>query len=587
MARKFTIWLAVVLLLATTCAACGVERDRSEKPSPDWSRGLLLGKANIKQPVALQVGADKHVHLVWCDETLQYAQLDSQAKVLIKKPLAIDLPNPRKPQLLVGRQNQVHLAWLSRDGAVQKLYYAQLATDGTPTAPLLLSAPDQNTSRFQLYLSPEGVVSFIWATDLPDGSSAIVHTTLQDPTHVATLVQPGIDPYVLVDPTGTVHLAWLQQKGFTSRDLFYGTLETSTDTGLHVVPADGQKLADFEFPDGSVYDGPVIGIDQSDVYVLWSIQSTGGGLTPTSAFSYYIAFQRDNPQLANPTLIKLPPDAQPTYESYSGLHGLTRLDPLSTDDLVYSSDFINSPAAIGGQSADLPVLFSLLTRSTAQSQVQVAVAVFSDGRQVGYELASKSPSVSLMPSIATDTDSNLHIAWIDTAGFQEYDVYYASNAPGARNWLDRTSSDDLVLGAADLVWGVLSGVGLLPIAGLWTFPALVWVVLFFIFSGQEEMDRRVTRIGFGIALLIYAGMKLLLLPGLLRGTPFVNLVPPGWTVVLGAAVPLTIFALALLVVYLYTRKAQRATIFKSYLVFALVDVGLTLVLYAPRFFGGD
>jgi hypothetical protein len=34
----------------------------------------------------------------------------------------------------------------------------------------------------------------------------------------------------------------------------------------------------------------------------------------------------------------------------------------------------------------------------------------------------------------------------------------------------------------------------------------------------------------------------------------------------------------------YRRKAARATIFKGYVLFALVDVALTLVLYSPGFF---
>jgi len=110
----------------------------------------------------------------------------------------------------------------------------------------------------------------------------------------------------------------------------------------------------------------------------------------------------------------------------------------------------------------------------------------------------------------------------------EFDVSYATNAPAARAWLDRTSTDDLVLGAAELLWGVLSGIGLLPIAGIWTFPAMVWVVAFFVASGQEEMKRAPTKIGFAIAIVIYVGVKILLLPGLFRGTPLLQLVPSAW-----------------------------------------------------------
>jgi hypothetical protein len=132
---------------------------------------------------------------------------------------------------------------------------------------------------------------------------------------------------------------------------------------------------------------------------------------------------------------------------------------------------------------------------------------------------------------------------------------------------------------------VFSGLGLLPIAGIWTFPAMVWVVVFFIVSGREEMARKQTKIGFAIAVVLYVGVKILLLPGLYAGTPFLHRVPPRWAVVLGITVPTLVLCVALAAVFVYARRAARATIFVAYLVFASTDVFLTLVLYAPGFFG--
>jgi hypothetical protein len=141
------------------------------------------------------------------------------------------------------------------------------------------------------------------------------------------------------------------------------------------------------------------------------------------------------------------------------------------------------------------------------------------------------------------------------------------------------------MGAANLVFGVASGLGLLPIAGLWVFAGMVWVVVFFVASGKEEMTRTPTKIGFAVAVVLYLGVKILLLPGLYAGTPFLHEVPSGWAVTLGIAVPTAILGTALGAVYIYARRAERATIFVAYLVFAATDVVLTLVLYSPGFFG--
>jgi hypothetical protein len=540
------------------------------------------------------VDANRHAHLVWIDEgrpsRLRYAHLDEQAQVLLNAQASIDLPSPRKPQLLVDPEDQVHLAFLSRSGGMQRLYHATVSPDGQWSTPLLISGPDGNVDSFQMYLAPEERVAFVWAGELDDGTTGIVHAALplgDSAVQPVTLVQSAIDPYILVDSTGNVHLAWMVEKALTARDLYYAELKGASPQ-LELVPAGGIKLTDFVFPEGGTYDGPVLGVDTHNVYVLWSVQHLGGGLTPTSAFSFYVTFDlgahtQGVAAIASPHTLGLPSEARPVYEDHNSPYGFTKLAFLP-DKVVGPSDFANTPATVSDQRDELPVQLSLLTQSRSESQIQLATAVLAGGELVGYQLASQTETASLTPSIVAGPDG-LHSAWIDTAGFKVFTVYYASTAPEARRWLDRTSTSDMVMGAANLVFGVFSGLGLLPIAGIWAFPALVWVVLFFIVTGQEEMARTPTKIGFALAVVIYVGMKILLLPGLFAGTPFLHQVPPGWATALGLAVPALILLVALAAVYIYGRRAERATIFKAYLVFALTDVVLTLILYSPGFFG--
>jgi hypothetical protein len=577
--KRFSWLFCILLLCALALSGCNLTQDRSPKPSPDWSRGLRLGQSNLRQPVAIQVDQNRHVHLVWCDAgALQYAHLDEQAHLLANIPLPLDLPSPRQPQLLVDAENRLHLAWLSRDGSQRRLYHTTLDAKGQP-GELWVSADDAVAS-FDLYLSPHGEVSLVWA-----GTQGLVHARLQDPSPPTLLDPQGIDPFILVDAAGTTHLAWLQAKGNSSRALYYATLQDGgTPAGLQLSPQGGQKLAEFSFPDHGVYDGPIIGTDKRQVYLLWSVQNLGGGLTPSAAMVYYVAFPHGAPQVLSPQSMALPSETRPIYADYADAYGLSKLALLSPEDTLYGSDFVNTPAAATASQDDLPVALSLKTESQSESTIQLAMAILADGRQVGYQLASKTGTASLLPSIATDANGSMHLAWIDTAGFNQYQVYYASNAPQAREWLDRTSSNDVILGAADLAFGVLSGIGLLPIAGIWSLPGLVWVVLFFIVSGQEELERTPAKIGFAAAIAIYVGMKLLLLPGLFIGTPFLQRIPPAWATAAGIAIPAFLLALALGATYLYSKRAERATIFQAYLIFALTDVLLTLVLYSPGFF---
>jgi len=583
---SLVVLLVSIFVTMLLLSGCNIKSDRSDKPSDDWSRGLLLGRTGIKQPVALQVGADKHVHLVWCESTadsgdvLHYAQLNEQGQVLINDHLGIELPSPRKPQLLIDGDDNLHLAWLSRAEDWQGLYRVSIDQDGRPTSPLLLSREGENVDSFQMYLSAEGETAFVWSgqPESEDGQAGVFRLVLHDrPSHPTLLIPQGIDPYVLVDNASTTHLVWLYKRGTSARDIYYAVLE-----GSQIVPDGGQKLTGFDFAESAVYYGPIIGADTHNLYVIWAVQNLGGGLTPTAAYAFYVSFEPGKPSLTRPSSIGLPAESMPEYADHTGPYSYGKLVLLSP--WTYSSDFVNAPATVHSQKNELPVAFSLIVASPSKTTMQLAVAVLSEGKPIGYQLASNTPNASVMSTLVSDADSNLHLAWIDTAGFRQYDVYYASTSPEAKRWLDRTSSDDMVLGAADLLWGIISGIGLLPIVAIWNFPPLMWVVLFYIFSGREYLEQIGAKIGLLVSIVIYVAAKLLLLPGLSAGTPFIYQLPRELASTVATAIPVLIFISALGAIYLYARRSERATLFKAYLVFAFTDGLLTVVLYAPGFF---
>jgi len=574
--------IAPLVILALLLSGCSVESDRSDKPSEDWSRGLFLGTTIIKQPVALQVDADKHIHLVWCGsvadegDTLHYIRLNEQGQIAINEPLTIDAPHARHPQLLVDKENQLHLAWLSRVEGQDMLYHALIDPNGQLTTPIPLSRAKENVSSFQMYLSAEEKMTFIWSSQLEGEPEGIFYFPLHDTSPPTLLIPQGIDPFVLVDGSGTTHLTWLYERGYLSRDLYYATLE-----GTQIAPAGGQKLADFEFAESAVYRGPIIGVDSHHIYVIWTIQNLGGGLTPTAAFAYYVSFEPGKPALVNPRTIGLPPDAIPSYTDHTSPYGYSELALVVPG---YSSEFVNAPTTVQRQESELPVAFSLMVQSTAESMMQLAMAVLSEGELVGYQLASDTSSASVLSTMVADADASLHLAWLDTAGFRQYDVYYASTAPQVKAWLDRTSPDDVVLRVAHLIWGIVSGIGLVPIVAIWNLPPIIWLILFYMVSGQEELDQIGAKLGTLVTIIIYVASKLLFLPGLSAGTPFLYQVSSGTAATLTTAVPVAMLILALGALYLYARRSDRASIFKAYLVFAVTDGLLTVVLYAPQLF---
>jgi hypothetical protein len=572
----------ILVAMLLTLGGCEANSNRSDKPSPDWSRGLKLGVSRLNQPVALQIDGEGHAHLVWYTKIeevskLHYVQLDDQAKVLVETDLNIPLFDPHKPQLLLDKEGNMHLALLAREDGVKRLFHFLLGDDGQALSePTLLSAPSiPSTSggdkggeveSYQICLGQEGQVEVFWSDEegiyhlrLDEGGDVISPPTL--------IVTQGINPTAQVDRSGTIHLAWVQESTSEGPVLYYAASQVP---GL----AKGTKLARLGLvPEAALY-GPFLGLDMDNVYVFWSLEHRAG-LEVGTAKSYYVSF----------------PSGQQA-----------RLTPMRIN--IASSDFVTMPSVARGQRGQVAAAFNVYVSSGFKAQfeqskmvemgpvsvgfrpeMQLAQAVFAEGEMMGYQIAAKTDSASLRPNLVADSASNLHLTWLDTAGFGRYDVYYASTSPPTKAWLDRTRPQDVLLEAADLALGMLSGVALLPFIVLWIFFPLLWLVLFYVFVGEEELELKRVKVVLGIAIALYTGTKLMSLPSSLLYVPFLDQVPPLLYSALVSGVPLIILALGLAAIYAYARRAERATLFPAFLVFAITDALLSMAIYAPGIFG--
>jgi hypothetical protein len=621
---RYGILFAMLLILT----GCNITSDRSDKPSPDWSRGLRVGVASINQPVALQVDGEGHAHLVWYAGTeeaskLQYAQLDDQAQIVVERDLDIPFPDPERPQLLLDRQGNMHLAWLAgEDGAedgLKSLFHFLLGYDGEALSePTRLSPPGKKVEGYQMCLGQEGRVEVFWSAE--EGIYSLGLDERGEVISPPTLIIPqGTDPSVQVDRSGTIHLAWLQEPASQVKELYYGLYESGK-------PVEGIKLTQFGKGVTVVLYGPVLGLDTEYVYIFWALEH-GAGVRAGIARLYYVSFPLGQASPLASTLLRIS-NLEPVYTSSQGEYNYRWL--------TYSlegqgSDFLAMPSIVEGQQQptlnELAVVFnarvtfgvkaskssirdlettgpglkpspgSLVTRFGVgrdlyptrpglKPEIQLAMAVFTKGKMKGYELVANTGSVSMRPNLQVDPASNLHLAWIDAAGFGRYDVYYASTSSEAKARLDRTSPQDVLLKAAELGFGILSGMALLPLAGFWVLPPLIWMGLFYLLAGEEDLELRRVKVALGIAVALYLGAKLVFLPFFLFYVPFLDQVPPQFSPALVFGVPLIILALALAAMYAHTRRTEEATLFRAFLVFALTDALLSMAIYAPSFFTG-
>ena len=587
--KQMTVLGLIFLLAATTLSGCSATPDRSPRVSPDWSRGLRLGQGYLNQPVAMAVDDEQAVHLTWCgwgedgSSRLHYVTLDRQARVSTEKDLDIPVSRPRRPQLLFDATGKLHLAWIAYAGEEDSVFHAVVGPGGEVTAgPQRLSPAGQDVERFQLYRDAEGRASVVWG-NTAKASPGLYQLTFDDsgnPAGQAILIVPdGNAPAAQVDNDGTLHLMWLKEATSGTGDLCYAAFPRS-----QITPTSGIKLTQLVVEPGIILEGPRLGLDDTHVYAFWSLERRGGGLQGPSAEAWYLSFPVGHPAESQNRRIDLPITSQPEYAAHHGPYGYANLSYLDPRQTIYGSYFVYMPAVVPGQREELPVMLIVMVSTRTKARPQPVMAVFSHGEIKGYQLVAFTNSLSTQPNVVADNDANLYTTWSDQAGAWEFQVYYATTAPTAAAWLNRTSTEDILNGTLALILSVFSGLGLLPWTGAGILPALIWVVIYYALTGEDDLSSRKCQIALGIATLLYLIAKIVFLSPVLMYVPGLDQVPERFHSLLVLGVPVIILGIALGAVYVYRRRAEHATIFPAFFVLIIADVALTLIVYSPGMF---
>ncbi|MDH7486200.1 MAG: hypothetical protein QHJ81_07960 [Anaerolineae bacterium] len=590
----FLILTAAWLVLAV--AGCALTPTRSAKVSPDWSRGLRLGVASLPQPAALAVNeAGTEVHLAWSAQAeertaLRYVRLDEQGRVARDEMLATSLFLPREPQLVLDGSGVLHLFCLARlrSSEPEGLFHLPIGQEGQPLAePVRLSGADETVTSMAALADRAGQVEVFWAVEGGPAPGIYHHRLGQEPVSTALVVPQGEYPAAAVDAEGGMHLAWLQGRQGGQKEIRYAFFP-----GGDVGPAQGAVVASLHVGTGTLLQRPALGLDSSHVYIFWSAEYRGG-LQAGSAETSWASFPLGRPDRSRTNQVLLPGEypglpfgrlPSPTWQARLTQRLLPDLWELPPEGVTRYSGFVYMPALAFGQWPELPVALSMMIRYRAHDYVQPVMALFQGGQLLGYQVAGRTRHFSLYPRLAGDQAGNLHLVWVDQAGWGNYEIIYATTAAAARAHLDRLDATDVLVGVVDTVWGMLSGLSLIPLLIPAVFVPLVCIVLYYIFGREDSLQEKGPRVVLLIALILYLGGKLLVLSPVFATVPLLDYTTGWLTPVMQWGSPVFVLALAVLALILYIRRAGRPSLFVGFLIFVLVDALLTLVLYGPGFF---
>jgi hypothetical protein len=318
------------------------------------------------------------------------------------------------------------------------------------------------------------------------------------------------------------------------------------------------------------------------VYVFWSLLSRSG-LEAGSARTQYIAFPASEARFTSPQTLRILPLEEQPYGQHRGFFNLTKL--VLPASIRGGSDFVHQPVPAAGEHPELAVAVTVNQPYRQDQVVQVAVALFAEGRFQGYELAAKTSGLSTNPVLQADETGQLHLLWREGAAGQE--VYYATTAPLSREILDRLDRGDVTHTLLEGGLESLAALAFFPWVGLgWLMPGLLILGLWKILRDYEDLNYPPSRVFLVFALLVYYVAKLVTLPTITTYIPFSAWVdlPPAWQRVLQIGIPLLILGTSLLVAE-WVRRRRTSSTLVYYLAFSVCDALLTLFVYGVNFLG--
>ena len=548
---------------------------------------MLLGQAGLNAPVAMASTADgTATALAWVGTpgdddavALHLVEVDTAGQVTADHDLALPVNAPTQVGLAAADAGELHILWTDKEGDIRRLYYSRLDAAGNALyAPEAVSPLGIAVSSYALLAGENGQIHIFWSCEEGD-LAGLYYTRLgMDGARLADNVnlQPGgTDAAACVDRDGGINLVWSQQPDFGERALYYARFDP--EQAALVAP---RQLALYAAPLGIVAHPPEIGLARDDVYVFWALERRGGGVSKPSADSYFLVFPQGRPELAiQPQRVVIPADNHPDLAEQDT--GLPVREMATVPEGVLPSTFIYLASASRSHEDVLPVAYAVQLDGRTKSTVQIVLAVWRDGEIQGYQVAGKTANFSGQPRLLADGQSNLNLAWLDTAGFGSFDVYYASTAEIMRAGTNRLTGRDVGSAILAVLWGVAQALGMLPIAFIWLFLPLVLVVIYVFLRAESDLAERGPRVMLIVAGVLYTACKYLFQPNWLAALPLPRHLSAGAADAFMYAVPVVISLLAAGLTALYIRRHKYASLLPGFLIFVAADAVVTLLLYVP------
>jgi len=504
--------------------------------SEAWSRGRIISKMSVKRAVTLQPAPGGGVFLAWpnLEGDIELVRIGVEGEVLLDRILPLETKKARDPQLQVGLDGRLHLLWREQGDPRASVRYALLEADGTLVGrPQCLSDPMSRASDApRLARDAKGNVYALWS-DETGIYWAMFNGEGKVQTEPALLIPGGSSLLVQMDDRGRLHLLWQQTVRGSSISIYYAVLDLEKGE-----PGNPEEIVKILIGGLLRLEDMALGLSQDGGYVFWS---------------YYDAkYDRYDFQYA-----------------FFPLHAPQQRRINSWELKV--GDGPLSIAPLDGQQSPLPVALSERMMG-AKREIELQITLITMGQEAAREqVVTASSQASMKPVLIADDRSYLHMAWLETGGFGEYNVVYASTVPEVMENYNVLTFIDVLNTAFNSVFRY-SMVILSLIAALvtWAVIPLVGLAVYHVVTNEETLDTVRSRVAIITALVVEVALSFVFPPRIGVGTtwPAALWVVPSVTALVATAITGSI-----------VRRQEDKHLFGTFFLFTALNSLLQPLLY--------
>jgi len=537
--KRRVFWIIVgmaLLVLVALVVRKSVQSPMTPRASEAWSRGQVVGRMSVKRPVTLQPAPGGGVFLIWSnlDGQLELARIGVDGEMLLNRVLPVETKKARDPQLQVGLDGHLYLLWREQEGPRAGVCYALLEADGTPVGqPQPLSDPGSRVSDApRLARGVDGRLHALWADD-----AGIYWVVLDDVGETVAgpilLIPEGSSPIVQMDDGGRLHLIWQYEVRGSHLDIYYAVL----DPGKGEL-GDPEEIA--EVPIGGLlqFEGMALGLSPNTGYVFWS--------------DYNMRFDRYSFQYA---FFPLDVPQQKQVNSWK----------------LKVGDGPLAIAPLDGQQSPLPVALSERMMGSGR-ELELQIALITMGQDDAEEqVITASSQASMRPVLIADDRSYLHMAWLETGGFGEFRVVYASTAPEVMENYNALTFVDVLDATFNSVFRFSTlVVALVAVLIMWAVIPFLGLVIYHLVTNEETLHTVRSRVVLVVVLALEVALTFAQPPriGVEASWPALRWAAPAVTAVVTAVMTACI-----------VRRRKDMHLFAAYFLFVGVNSLLQLVLY--------